>query len=83
MTTTFRARYDGHVIVPEEPVDLPINEPIVLQRTSNGSGEVFVEDAIIQERLRRWQEFSGSFSAPPLQGTLSRSENPYDEREDF
>jgi hypothetical protein len=31
-----KARYDGHVIVPEEPVDLPVNTPVrVLLPDSN------------------------------------------------
>ena len=28
MSVTIRAHFDGKVIVPDEPVDLPINEPL-------------------------------------------------------
>jgi hypothetical protein len=31
MATVIRAHFDGKVIVPDEPVDLPLNEPIKLQ----------------------------------------------------
>lgn len=28
MERTIRAHYDGRVIIPDEPVDLPVNEPL-------------------------------------------------------
>jgi len=28
MTRTIEARFDGHVLVPTEPVDLPVDEPL-------------------------------------------------------
>ena len=28
MTTRFRAHFDGKALIPDEPVDLPINEPL-------------------------------------------------------
>jgi hypothetical protein len=31
MTVQVRAHFDGKVIVPDEPVELPVNEPLTLQ----------------------------------------------------
>jgi hypothetical protein len=31
MIVTIKAHYDGKVIVPDEPVDLPINQPLSVQ----------------------------------------------------
>jgi len=34
---TLRAHFDGKVIVPDEPVDLPVDAPLEVEvRTSNG-----------------------------------------------
>jgi hypothetical protein len=30
MTTTIQARFDGRVLVPEEPIDLPVNQILTL-----------------------------------------------------
>ncbi len=30
MTTTIQAKFDGRVLVPEEPIDLPVNEILTL-----------------------------------------------------
>ncbi|HET6456995.1 MAG TPA: hypothetical protein VFI02_21555 [Armatimonadota bacterium] len=38
MTVRFRALWDGKVFIPEEPVDLPINVPLVLIITPIKSG---------------------------------------------
>ncbi|MEW6251328.1 MAG: hypothetical protein AB1716_11820 [Planctomycetota bacterium] len=50
MTTSIRAHFDGRVIVPDEPVDLPVNKPLEvhLSPVEDGQGE-----AERQERLRR------------------------------
>jgi hypothetical protein len=45
-----KARYDGHVIVPEEPIDLPANTPVrVLLPDSNDSGTLSKAFANISE----------------------------------
>jgi len=31
---TFKVHYDGHVLVPDEPVDLPLNSPLELSVVS-------------------------------------------------
>lgn len=47
MTRTLRAHFDGKVFVPEEPVDLPINQPLELQveelGDSNGPSKEHVQ----------------------------------------
>jgi hypothetical protein len=45
-----KARYDGHVIVPEEPVDLPADTPVqVLLPDENDSIEISKAFANISE----------------------------------
>lgn len=38
MTRTIRAHFDGRVIVPDEPLDLPVNEPLQVQVTAPATG---------------------------------------------
>ena len=36
--TTLRAHFDGKVIVPDEPVDLPVNQPLIVRvEPANGT----------------------------------------------
>jgi hypothetical protein len=34
MTITFRARYDGRALVPEEPIDLPVDQELIVRAES-------------------------------------------------
>ena len=38
MTRIIRAHFDGRVIVPDEPLDLPVNEPLEVQVTAAAGG---------------------------------------------
>jgi hypothetical protein len=40
MTLRIRAHFDGRVLVPDEPVDLPVNQPLDVEVTpsTNGAG---------------------------------------------
>lgn len=42
MTRTFQAHYDGKVIIPDEPVDLPVGVPLLF-RVVSVSGEMLPE----------------------------------------
>ena len=42
---TVNAHFDGKVIVPDEPLDLPLNQALVLQIQSVGGKEVATEES--------------------------------------
>lgn len=50
MTTTVKAHFDGKVFVPDEPVELPVNEPVELQVAS---GLVGMQMDAFEESRRR------------------------------
>jgi hypothetical protein len=54
MTQTIKAHYDGKSIIPDEPVNLPINRPLTLQVES----EVDPAKSITGAELAR-SEFAG------------------------
>ena len=62
MTTTIRAHFDGKFIVPDEPVDLPENRPLMLR----------VEEASMivcpDHMPRKWQPLN-----LPVNAELSRA----------
>jgi hypothetical protein len=67
MGKTIRAHFDGAVIIPDEPVDLPIGEPLELELKLLPKIEAHAADhAVIAERLRRLAEVTGTISAPGL-----------------
>jgi hypothetical protein len=88
---TFRARYDGTVIVPEEPVDLPVGETMTFEARAAG---VSFEEYIclpIEERIEGLRNATGARLAPPdpnsnwpreeLYSAMGPSELPFDEWE--
>ena len=45
-----KAHYDGHVVVPEEPIDLPVNTPVrVLVPDADESGAIVKAFANLSE----------------------------------
>jgi hypothetical protein len=81
MTQTIRAHFDGKAIIPDEPVSLRPGEEVTVQINSvpqSPNGAPTPE--VIQERLRRIDEFYGR----PLLGNLPpealRRESIYDDR---
>ena len=82
MTNRLRAHFDGRFLVPDQPVDLPVNQPLELEvtpcGTTNGVGRV--EDALIQERRSRLRASAGVLSGPVLSDETLRRENMYDDR---
>lgn len=76
MTRALKAHFDGKVLVPDEPVDLPVNEPLQLVVSSeNGSGR----PSNIEDRLRALEAATGTISAPPIPLEALRRENLYDD----
>lgn len=80
MTTTFRAHFDGRFIVPDESVDLPVNQPLELELRSATPAESLVPPAVISQRLERLALASGTIDGPTLSEESLRRENLYEER---
>jgi hypothetical protein len=78
MCLHIRGHFDGRFIVPEQPVDLPINQPLDIEVTSSsGNG---TDSASADQRVEKLKKF---FSRPPLGDVppeALRRENLYDER---
>lgn len=56
MTKTIRAHFDGQVIVPDEPVDIPVHVPMEVQVTVTDSHPVMSPEArrmVIDRMLSR------------------------------
>ena len=76
MSVVIRVHFDGKTIVPEEPVDLPVNESMEAEfRTLDARGE----------RRKKTREAWERFTANPLKGlSVSdeslRRENLYEDR---
>jgi hypothetical protein len=81
MAITIRAHYDGKVIVPDEPVDLPISEPLEVElRPLVTKGLLVRDDVRVEEKRRLLTESSGRISAPAIPAEALRRENLYEER---
>lgn len=80
MTRQIRAHFDGKVIVPDEPVDWPVDSPLHVQVTSRPSDNGGVPPDIIEERLRRLASATGCLSGPSLPPAALSRESIYDER---
>ncbi len=79
MTQTLRAHFDGKVIVPDEPVDIPVDQPLRIQLEA-APEEGIPDRAVIEERLRRLARTTGCISAPSIPLEALRRENLYEER---
>lgn len=80
MSHRFRARYDGRVLVPEGPVELPINHPLELAVVNEDEPAAEAPPRSPEEWLAAFRRFAGSISAPPIPNEALRRENLYDER---
>ena len=78
MVRRFRAHIDGRVFVPDEPMNLPKDQPVEVA-VEEAAGENGTPDrAKIEKSLKALREFSGLFSAPPPSAESLRRENLYD-----
>jgi hypothetical protein len=85
MTVTIKAHFDGKVIVPDEPVDLPVDQPLEVElRTPvdsrQASGGDLPSAEVIAERLARLRTGSGRIRGVTLPDEALRRENIYEER---
>ncbi len=75
MIVRFKAHFDGRVIIPDEPVDLPVNVTFELEIFAEPREEIDIE-----ERLRRLERASGTLPGGVPSDDSLRRENMYDER---
>ena len=74
---TIRAHYDGKFIVPDEPLELPENQPLKVElHLMEGKAR----SEAIDERLKRLANASGRIVGPSLPLEALRRENLYEER---
>ncbi len=76
MSTLIRAHFDGRVIVPDEPVDLPVNTPLNFRLVPVAR---LPKDADIEERRRRLAKVTGFLTHPVPSDDALRRENMYEE----
>lgn len=79
MTRSFSAHFDGTVIIPDEPVDLPVNVPLRITFTKLDASHEVIETISVEERLRRIEKTIGGVSVPPVPLESMRREELYDE----
>jgi hypothetical protein len=77
MARTIRARFDGRVIVPEEPVDLPPDQELEVELRPIPAPP---DAATIADRLQRLAAASGRIVGPVLSDEALRRENLYEDR---
>lgn len=80
MTQVLRGHYDGKVIVPDEPVSFPVDEPLVIRIESGPTSPVRPDQATIHDRLARQARVTGRIAGPSIPLEALRRENLYDER---
>jgi hypothetical protein len=81
MPVTIRAHFNGTVIVPDETVNLPVDQPLVLEVRPLVTGqEPAVDELTITQRLERLATASGGLSGPYIQDEALPRENLYEER---
>lgn len=77
---TVRVHYDGAVLVPDEPLDLPVGEPLEVD-VRPLRADIPYSELSIEERLRRLERFSGRIKGVSIPDEALRRENLYGERQ--
>ena len=80
---TVRAHFDGRVIVPDEPVSLPVNTPLELDvKPVNGSTRLApLTDQQVQARVDALERImSHGVSGTSISDEMLRREHLYDDR---
>jgi hypothetical protein len=81
MTVIIKGHYDGKVIVPDEPVDLPVGRWLEVQVRPLATEDVSHQEVLsIEEKLRRLDQITGWISGPSIPLEALRRENLYEER---
>ena len=77
MSLTIKAHFDGKVIVPDEPVDLPVDQPLEIDLRTLSEGDA---DDMTAIRLSRLRKATGRIKAPSIPDEALRRENMYEVR---
>jgi len=77
MTITIRGHFDGRVIVPDEPLDVPVQVPLEVRLTSLEPGRRTANGESIEDRLDRLSRAAGCIAAPVLPAEALRRESIY------
>jgi hypothetical protein len=78
MSLTIRAHFDGKVIVPDEPIDLPVNQPLEVELKPLATEEAGTRDGLsIEERRKRLAQATGRITGPSIPLEALRRENLY------
>ena len=81
MPVTIRAHFNGTVIVPDETVDLPVDQPLVLEvKPLASEQEPAADELAIAQRLERLAKASGRPSGPNIPDEALRREHLYEEQ---
>lgn len=79
VTQRLLAHYDGQVLVPDEPVDLPTAAPLRLEISRLATPEEHPTPDEIRRRVDQIDRLSGSISAPVLPDAALRREAIYED----
>ncbi|MDQ3813712.1 MAG: hypothetical protein M3347_07150 [Armatimonadota bacterium] len=81
MTKTIKAHFDGRVIVPDEPVSLPLHQPLKVELEIEETEQVeAVKAGRIAERRRRLRQATGHIKGVTIPLEALDRENFYEER---
>lgn len=76
MSRAIHAHFDGVVIVPDEPVDLPVGTKVTVQLPQQSdSGHPTSQE--IERRLASMKMLAGAFSGPSLSDEALRRDSIY------
>ena len=81
MTRIIHAHYDGKHIIPDEPLDWPVGGAMEIVVRPASSAQPSPDSLSDQEWWAAFERLSGSVKGVTLTGSMSRSDNFYDERE--
>jgi hypothetical protein len=62
--TTIKAHFDGKAIIPDEPANLPINEPLTVHVEAVSTGTAQKSDASFEEALRLMDQEALTTNSP-------------------
>ncbi len=85
MCLNIRAHFDGRALIPDQPLDLPVNQPLSVEITQmaasgapNGASQPTPQG--IKDRLRKLEALDGLLAGPVIPLESLRRENLYDDR---
>ncbi len=85
MTRHIHAHFDGKYLVPDQPVDLPVGQPleldVVVGRTNGtANGHALPTPEAIEKQFRKLEALGDLMPGPVIPLEALRRENMYDDR---